>query len=168
LTLSDRCDSLERGTVSLTAVPAKKYSAEQTVKLLCKLLVTALLYMSATVTAEIGAGESLVGAWKLHSFAFVKADGTTKYPFGEHPDGIVMYDSKGRVSVQITRGDVPPFSTRDRDEASDEELRIAYEGFIGYYGTYEVSDSRQLLTIHVAGSSYPKLGREDPETSLRA
>ena len=115
----------------------------------------ALLCLSTSVVAGGGAAESFVGTWKLHWFGFVKADGKTKYPFGEHPDGMVIYDPKGHVSIQITRGDVLPFSSEDRDGASDEEVRIAYEAFVGYYGTYEVNDSQRLVTFHIAGSSYP-------------
>jgi hypothetical protein len=128
---------------------------EQAVKFIKGIPLIALLCLATSVMAAGDAAESFVGTWKLHWFAFVKADGKTKYPFGEHPDGMVMYDPKGHMSTQITRGDVPPFLSEERDGASDEEVRIAYEGFVGYYGTYEVNDSQRIVSFHIAGSSFP-------------
>jgi hypothetical protein len=115
----------------------------------------ALLCLSTSVTAAHNTAESFVGVWKLHWFGFVKANGKTKYPFGEHPDGMVIYGPKGHMSTQITRGDVAAFLSEERDGASDEEVRIAYEAFVGYYEAYEVDDSQRLIIFHIAGSSYP-------------
>ncbi|MBI3530848.1 MAG: lipocalin-like domain-containing protein [Betaproteobacteria bacterium] len=124
-------------------------------KIIKGILLASILCLSTSAMAADGAALSFVGAWRLQSFGFIKSNGQTKYPFGEHPDGMVMYDATGRMSTQITRGDIPPFSSEERDRASDEEVRTAYEGFVGYYGTYEVNDSQRLVTFHIAVSSFP-------------
>jgi len=128
---------------------------EETMNFIRRILFAALLCLSTSAMAIDGGAQNFVGAWKLQWFGFIKSNGQTKYPFGEHPDGVVMYDAKGRMSTQITRGDTPPFLSEERDGASDEEVRTAYEGFIGYYGTFEVDDSQRLVTFHIAGSSFP-------------
>jgi len=128
---------------------------EEVMNAIRRILFAALLCLSTSAMAAEGAAQSFVGAWKLQWFGFIKSNGQTKYPFGQHPDGVVMYDAKGRMSTQITRGDIPPFLSEERDGASDEEVRTAYEGFIGYYGTYEVDDRQQLVTFHIGGSSFP-------------
>jgi hypothetical protein len=119
------------------------------------ILLASILCLSTSAMAADAAAQSFVGAWKIQWFGFIKSNGQTKYPFGEHPVGVAMYDAKGRMSTQITLGNIPPFLSEERDGASDEEVRTAYEGFIGYYGTYEVDDRQQLVIFHIGGSSFP-------------
>lgn len=87
------------------------------------ILFSALLCLSTSAMAADGAAQSFVGAWKLQWFGFIKSNGQTKYPFGEHPDGMVMYDAKGRMSTQITRGNIPPFLSEERDRAGEPLMR---------------------------------------------
>ena len=48
------------------------------------------------------AKEQLVGAWRLVSIETIRSNGEVIFPFyGKHPEGILMYDGSGWMSVQI-------------------------------------------------------------------
>jgi hypothetical protein len=65
-----------------------------------------------------------------------------------------MYDKGGRMSVQITHSDRRPFKPGDPFRASPEELKDAFDGHFGYFGTYTVDESAGTVTHHVEGASY--------------
>jgi hypothetical protein len=120
------------------------------------------MLLFAFAYANISAGDNastdnpFAGAWKLRSFVFEKADRTLNYPFGENPEGIAIYDAVGQMSAQIMRPDVPKFRSKERTgEPTDQEVRAAYEGFIGYGGTYEMDSVKKNVTFHIKVSSYP-------------
>jgi hypothetical protein len=116
----------------------------------------ATLCISARAGNVALATTDFVGAWKLHSFVFQKEDGSVVYPFGEDPKGIAIYDAKGYMSTQIMRAGIPKFRSKERTgDPTDQEMRIAYEGFIGYGGTYETDAAKNGLVVHIRLSSYP-------------
>ena len=97
----------------------------------------------------------LVDTWKLLSFESQSAAGDTAYPFGEHPHGLLMYDSHGRMSVVLTRADRPAFASGDPARGTPEEIKAAFEGFNAYCGTYTVDTTRGTVTHHVEANSFP-------------
>lgn len=60
--------------------------------------------------------DQLVGAWHLVSVETVRPTGEVIYPFyGKHPEGLIVYDRAGWMSVQIVsdpRPTVPLASSR--------------------------------------------------------
>ena len=45
---------------------------------------------------------SLQGTWEMDSAYEILADGTRVTNYGEHPAGLLMVDSNGRYTLQIT------------------------------------------------------------------
>src|ERR1019366_7120069 len=75
---------------------------------------------------------------------------------GRNPDGLIIYDATGHVSVQIMRDPRPTFeSGRDRPETLD-EFKTAYGGYYAYFGTYEVNEAEGIVLHHVRGSLWPR------------
>jgi len=66
-----------------------------------------------------------------------------------------MYDANGHVSVHIMRPDRPAFASGDQLEGTPVEIKSAFEGFIAYYGAYEVNQEEGIVTHHVEGSLFP-------------
>jgi hypothetical protein len=99
--------------------------------------------------------KQFVGAWKLVSSEHRSPDGQLTYPLGRDPVGIIMYDASGHMSAQIMRPDRPAFASGDVDKGTPTEIKFAYEGFIAYFGTYEVNEEEGTVTHHVEGSSFP-------------
>jgi len=97
----------------------------------------------------------IVGAWRLVSFEAREPDGSVTHPYGEHPAGLLMYDSTGRMAVQIMRRDRQHLSSNDLEAVAPEELKTAIEGFTAFFGTYEIDEKERVITHHVEGHLLP-------------
>jgi hypothetical protein len=90
--------------------------------------------------------QALLGTWRLISWQ-VAVDGTIVKPFGENPQGYLVYTADGHVLVN--------FAARDRAELFGSSgyrgpvlLQTAEAntplGFAGYCGTFEVRDGQAI------------------------
>jgi hypothetical protein len=68
---------------------------------------------------------------------------------------MLIYDAGGNFSGQIVNQDRPPFESGNLLRGTPEEIKAAFEGYIAYYGTYEVDETAGRLTHHVQGSLFP-------------
>ena len=48
-----------------------------------------------------------------------------------------------------------------RPEATDAEVRAAYDGYLAYWGTFDLDAARGTVTHHVRGSLYPNWVGQD-------
>jgi lipocalin-like protein len=104
--------------------------------------------------------DQLVGAWRLVSIETIRANGEVIYPFyGKHPEGLLMYDRNGWISVQIVSDPKPTQPTADSREdflkASPAEKAAAIDGYYGYFGTWTIDPSAATVTHHIQQSLYP-------------
>ena len=99
--------------------------------------------------------DQFVGTWKLVSAEAVRANGDVIKPLGDHPKGVIMYDTHGNMSAQLFRADRQDFASDDRTIASDSEIRAAFLSFTAYYGTFSVNDDEGVVIHHVEGSLLP-------------
>ena len=96
-----------------------------------------------------------VGAWRLLSCETRNTNGRVEHPFGEQPAGQLVYDASGNMSAQLMRENRPRFASRDPARGTDAEVRAAFDGYIGYYGTYAVDEGKRAVTHFVQGASFP-------------
>jgi hypothetical protein len=96
-----------------------------------------------------------VGAWRLLSCETRNANGHVQYPFGERPAGQLVYDASGNMSAQLMREHRPRFASKDPARGTDDEVREAFGGYIGYYGTFAVDERQRAVTHYVHGASFP-------------
>jgi hypothetical protein len=97
----------------------------------------------------------IIGAWKLISFEIRKADGTVIYPFGEDAQGLGIYTEAGLFSGQLMRPDRPRVVSGDQLNGTSAEIKANYEGFLSYYGPYELDAENGFVIHHVEGSLFP-------------
>jgi hypothetical protein len=90
-----------------------------------------------------------VGTWRLVSQHSLYPDGSREPSRGEHADGIIIYDSAGNMAVQLMRTDEQATEYTDLST-----MRTAMQGFLAYYGRYEVDEAAQIVRHYVTGSSY--------------
>lgn len=90
-----------------------------------------------------------IGTWRLISQNTHHPDGSITPSRGEQPAGILMYDAAGNMSVQLMRTDDQAQAFTDM-----QALTTAMDGFLAYFGTYEVDEARQLMMHHLTGASY--------------
>ena len=115
------------------------------------------------VTADTRGGpsaEQLVGAWRLLSIETTRANGEVIYPFyGKHPEGLLIYDRSGWMSVQIVSDPKPAVPAADSREAflsaASAEKATAIDGYYAYFGTWSFDQTRSIVTHHIRESLYP-------------
>ena len=97
---------------------------------------------------------SLAGTYRLATCEVLWSDGEVEQPYGSSPEGILVYTPDGYVTGHLMRRDVPQLATSAR-RASPEDLRVAFLGYLGYFGTYTVDETAGTVTHHVLGSWHP-------------
>ena len=95
------------------------------------------------------------GTWRLLECYGKWTDGRISYPYGEKPEGQLIYDGHGSFSGQIVGSDRPSFQSGNLLKGTPEEIKTAFEGYIAYYGAYEVDDYKGQVTHRVAGALFP-------------
>jgi hypothetical protein len=134
-----------------------------------------LLILGATLLPTALAGQTkpdesvrarLIGAWRLVSIETIRPNGDIIYPFyGKHPEGLIMYDQSGWMSVQIVsdpRPKAPAVSSREGFIASPAAEKVsAVEGYYAYCGTWTVDASKSEVTHHIKQSLVPGERGED-------
>ncbi len=110
--------------------------------------------------------ETLIGAWRLISIETVRSSGEVIYPFyGKHPEGLLIYDRSGWMSVQIVsdpKPSVPSASSREKVFASPQrEKAAAFDGYYAYLGTWTLDPEGKNVTHHIRQSLSPGEPGED-------
>ena len=114
-----------------------------------------LMFAIAPVSAMTEA-DKFVGVWRLLSIEYRSDDGAiVESPFGAEPEGMIMYDSLGNMSVQIARKDRPRFSSNERMAGSVEEKASEFESYVAYYGRYRVDERERTVTHEVQQALFP-------------
>ncbi len=96
----------------------------------------------------------LAGTYRLVSCEMYWSDGQVEQPYGRNPEGLLVYTTGGYVSGHLMRRHLPLLKTGAR-RASAADVREAFLGYLGYYGTYEVDADARTVTHHVLGSWHP-------------
>jgi hypothetical protein len=110
------------------------------------------------VASNISQAQSIaefVGTWRLVSYEARDSKGQLQYPMGEDVSGQLVYDSTGNMSAHVMRNDRPRFAANDPIRGTDAEIRAAFQGYTSYFGTYTIDTTKQTVTHHVRGASYP-------------
>jgi len=97
---------------------------------------------------------TLVGTYRLVACEIHRADGRVEFPYGEDPEGLLVYTSGGYVTGHLMRRNVTKFRTGAR-KTSAEQAKQAFLGYLGYYGNYVVDEQAGTVTHHVLGSWHP-------------
>lgn len=129
---------------------------------------SALIFGVFLPREEAGAqttAKDIVGTWSLVSITLEK-DGKKVDFYGPNPQGQATYEPNGRVSVIVTRSDLPKFASNNREAGTPEENKAVVEGSIAYFGTYSVSETDKTITIHIEGSTFPNWKGLDQKRSF--
>jgi hypothetical protein len=136
--------------------------------MLCALLAGTLIVPPcfAEQKKSVEVREQLIGAWRLVSVETLRSNGEVIYPFyGKHPEGLIVYDRSGWMSVQIVSDPHPAVPAADSREeflaAPAGEKAAAAEGYYAYWGTWKVDASQATVTHHITQSLYPGERGED-------
>ena len=123
-------------------------------------LIVGLGEMRPAQAAGTISDQDLIGTWRLISVETIRPNGEVIYPFyGKHPEGLLIYDPSGWMSVQIVsdpKPAVPTTSSREGFLAANPDDKItAVNGYYAYYGTWTLDASAHTVTHHIQQSLYP-------------
>ena len=103
--------------------------------------------------------DRFIGVWKLVSCERKLKDGRIEYPYGEKAVGRITYDKAGRMSAQLMRpgrhSRVPSGIHLIAGGADCDEMRDVLNGFIAYFGTFDVDEGSQTVIHHVQSCLIP-------------
>ena len=99
--------------------------------------------------------QDFIGTWKLLSCEFRTSDGDVSYPFGEEVGGLIIYTEEGYVSATVMNPNRPCFESGKQTQGTPEEIKTAFEGYVAYFGTFEVDREEGIVYHHVQGSLLP-------------
>jgi hypothetical protein len=104
--------------------------------------------------------DQLAGAWRLVSVETMRPSGEVIYPFyGKHPEGLLVYERGGWMSVQMVSDPQPTVPATDSRQAflaaPASEKVTAIDSYYAYYGTWNVDPSGGSVTHHIRQSLYP-------------
>lgn len=106
-------------------------------------------FTSAQASRPTDDVKRLVGTWRL-----VSITGSKLEPYrGEKPTGLLYYDDKGHMAVQIM-----PSRKRSRYAGAlptAEESRDALLGYTAYFGTYKIDEKTRTVTHYRTGNINP-------------
>jgi hypothetical protein len=107
------------------------------------------------------ARQQLIGAWRLAAIEYSGPHGESVDPYYQAgSSGIIIYDSSGWMSVQITaqnrrRWEVPAVRV-PRPVEEDAALKAeAFDTYYSYYGTWDYDAATRVVTHHVKSSIIP-------------
>ena len=105
---------------------------------------------------------ALAGTWTLVSVDNIlapnEAGSERIQPYGDHPDGILMIDARGRYALHIFRAARAKFATGDKARGTAEENLATVRGTNSHFGRLvvdHVADTAGTVTFHIEHASFP-------------
>jgi hypothetical protein len=85
--------------------------------------------------------QALLGTWRLISYQ-IDAGGTLVKPFGDNPQGYLVYTPDGHVLVQMATRALRAWPPSPEIYTLPQHQLLANQGIAGYCGTFEVRDGQ--------------------------
>ena len=91
----------------------------------------------------------LIGTWLLRRWQLTLDDGTAEEPFGQVPQGLVVYTVDGRMITTIGQRDRPA-AANDLSTADDAARLAAIRTFIAYSGPFAIEGDDVVHTVEMS------------------
>ncbi len=99
----------------------------------------------------IATGGKVVGVWRLVAYTAVDAEtGAVLHPYGDAPDGFLVYTAGGRMSALLSATGRQRFTAGNRINAPMAERAEAFASSSAYGGTYTLVGDRVIHHVEVA------------------
>jgi Lipocalin-like domain len=104
----------------------------------------------------------IIGAWRLVGIDYAGPNGSLTDPvFGPNPQGVIIYDQSGWMSVQIVTANRPAMArpaTRTSRVVAPEDAKLAaaaFDTYYAYFGTWDYNAETSIITHHLNSSLLP-------------
>ena len=104
----------------------------------------------------------IIGAWRLVNIDYSGPNGALADPvFGPKPQGIIIYDQSGWMSVQIVtanRPKIPRPATRTSHVVTPDDAKLAaaaFDTYYAYFGSWDYNPETSVITHQLHSSLLP-------------
>jgi hypothetical protein len=122
---------------------------------LAAIMALALGLFGGEAAAQKSLKEQIVGSWDFVVAEITAADGTTSYPFGETPKGLLIFTPDGRFSQIHVASDVPKIASGNRLTGTAEEYAAINRRSLAVFGSYTVDEEKKTVTFNIVSSTFP-------------
>lgn len=105
--------------------------------------------------ATTATASSLVGTWTLTAADDLLPDGTRVHAYGSNPQGLLVFETDGRYTLQIFRDDRMKFASGDKRHGTPDEYKEASLGMSCHFGRYTVDATKGTITFQIDRASFP-------------
>jgi len=99
--------------------------------------------------------QQLVGAWSLVAVDNIYPDSSRVQPYGDHPQGMLVFDAQGNYAVQILKADRPKVLSGDKNKCTPEEYAALVQGSNSHFGSYTIDEATHTITFFIEHASFP-------------
>lgn len=99
--------------------------------------------------------EWIKGTWKLVSVENIYPNGDKVYPYGDHPKGLLIFDTTGNYSLQIFKAVRIVIASGDKNKCTPEENAALVQGSNSHFGKYSIDDVDKTITFDIEYASFP-------------
>lgn len=128
-------------------------------KTLAVIFVTVLFHSPAAQTHDKYPREAIsrkfIGVWSLMAVENIDPDGSKTLPYGEHPQGMLVFEPNGDYAIQILKAVRPKVASNDKNKATPEENAALVQGNNSHFGTYSVDEEKHTIVFKVEHAFYP-------------
>lgn len=127
-------------------------------KIIALLLVSGITFMAhaqKSTPAINSLQKQLIGTWTLVSVANIYPDSSRVYPYGQDPQGLLLFDEKGNYAIQILKTGRPTIESGDKNKCTPEESTALVQGSNSHFGKYKVNEQCRTITFMIEHAFYP-------------
>ena len=118
-------------------------------------VLSAMLFSTILLAQSISNPNNFVGSWSLVSITNIYQDGTKVQPYGEYPDGLLIFDQYGNYAIQILKENRPLIVSGNKNTSTPEENAAIVKGFNAHYGKFLVDTKNKIITFEILHASFP-------------
>lgn len=99
--------------------------------------------------------QQLPGTWVLVSVDNINPDGKRTQPYGENPQGVLMFDKDGNYALQILGTNRTRFVSGDKTKGTADENRGLVLGSNSHFGKYRINAADNTITFQIEHAFFP-------------
>lgn len=98
--------------------------------------------------------DKFVANWHLIEMYSIDENSNKIHPYGK-TKGLLTYTNDNIMSAQIGKIQRNNFEDNDYRKGQKDEIEIAFNGFISYFGTYTINEKQSYILHNVQMSLFP-------------
>ena len=110
--------------------------------------------------------DQIVGSWNFVVAEVVAPDGKKSFPFGETPNGVLIFTADGHFAQIHVASDVPMIASNNRLTGTAEEYAAIMRRSLAVFGDYSINEEKKTITYKIVSATYPNWQGEAQERTI--